>query len=147
MKPRNAVTHRACVNLSKTLDIAKGMEAACSRTLKTRDSQLIPCFIERCWVQRVKPVAAVLNRPFPKSCRFKDAYCNVCGKKGHIARACKCNGPKDKSSSTQVRKKPSPHTNSSFRVTRVSTYKTTNREVVSMGVWIHNSPMVYLIQL
>ena len=72
----------------KALDIAKGMEAADSNTISLKTREL--------------PINKVLHRAspgterktcyhcrktghFPNQCRFKNAHCHVCGKKGHIA--------------------------------------------------------------
>ena len=68
-------------------------------------------------------------------CRFKDAYCHTCGKKGHIAPVCK-SAHSGKSSPTQVHKKPSRN---KFKMNRVHDDQgTTETKSSSEEYTVHN---------
>ena len=90
-------------------DIAKGIEAADSNTisLKSREPPINKVLYRTSsGTERKTCYWCSKTGHFPNQCRFKDAHCHACDKKGHIASVYKP-AHRGKSSPTQVPKMPS----------------------------------------
>ena len=131
-------THRACVNLSKGLDIAKVMEAADSNTISLKTCEPpINKVLHWASLGTEKKTCYRCGKTghFSNKCHLKDAYCHALSKKGHVALVYK-SAPRGKSSSMQVCKKLSRQ---NLKMNRVhDDQETTETESTSEEYTVHD---------
>ena len=80
------------LTLTKTLDIAKGMEAADRNAQKLKGTEHNPYRVGEVSAATYPCYRCGSDRHKPKDCRFKEVECRNCKKIGHLAKMCRSRG-------------------------------------------------------